>query len=194
MGKPAGKRKKLTFWRSLVCTVVAIEHDGALYEVEADFMPWDKELALYRDGFLVQRRYNPGTFKLEDGSRIKVSLSWFGIKHAYLQLDGEKHSMRPIPGSTEYKRLRWTAKNPKTARIMGAVSWLTLVAAAIVGIPQLVEMISHIDPIADAGYAVTSPLQLSPLVNTIIGVGAVAGAVERGTRMKNSWLDSWAEL
>ncbi|QSB05282.1 hypothetical protein [Natronoglycomyces albus] len=182
----------MTFVQSLTRTALATEHQGCEYLVAADFLGWDKSLALYRDRQLVEQRDFSGKFTLDDGARISVKLSLFGVKQANLKVNGVKTALKPTPDTIEYKRLRWNQKHPKRARWIGFASWMTLVAAVVVGLPQLAEQIGQIDALRDWGYSFTSPLHLPAALNTALGTAAMVAAIERATRMKYSWLDEWA--
>ncbi|WP_261987675.1 hypothetical protein [Microbacterium sp. 4-7] len=63
-----------------------------------------------------------------------------------------------------------------------------LVVALVLGVPQLVEQITQIPPIAEAIGTFESPIHLPPWANISLVVGALAASTERALRLRYNWL------
>lgn len=192
-------RKPLTPLRALRWTVLAAEHRDARYEVELDFLAWEKGAKLYRDEALVEQRDTPVKVDLDDGTRLEVDISMYGVKYARLVTPDGRIPLQPIPESWEHRWTRWHRDHPAAARAIATASWVVLLVAAILGIPQMLEVGAAILTETDLGerfgveVSYTSPVALPGRVNTAMTVLAVAAALERGTRMKYRWwLDGMA--
>lgn len=75
---------------------------------------------------------------------------------------------------------------------MGAVATLLVLVGLGVAVPQLVETISQIPPVADALGTFESPVRLPTAANVAVGVAAVLGSTERALRLRAGWLDDLA--
>ena len=127
---------------------------------------------------------------------IEVATSSFGIKRARLVTPDGKFALAPIPGTWEYKWIGWHERNPGPAKVVSAASFLVLAVAAVVGLPQMLELASQIYNESDlhetvgVAWSFTSPVSLSATVNTGVTIAAAAAALERAWRLKyNPLLD-----
>ena len=74
------------------------------------------------------------------------------------------------------------------SRTIGFVSWAVLVVALVLGVPQIVEQISQIPPVAENIGTFTSPIHLSGAVNVALIVATLLASTERALRLRYHWL------
>ncbi|MEV9147877.1 hypothetical protein AB0100_26890, partial [Klebsiella pneumoniae] len=78
------------------------------------------------------------------------------------------------------------------SRVIGILSGAIVAVGVCLTVPQLIDTISHIPPIAENIGTFTWPLQLSPAVNLAVTLVVVAASIERASRLRSSWLDDLA--
>jgi hypothetical protein len=70
------------------------------------------------------------------------------------------------------------------SRLIGAISWAVLVVALIYEVPQLIAFAGNA-----LGADLEPPFTLPGVANFLLGMAALAAAVERASRFKsNRWL------
>ena len=88
--------------------------------------------------------------------------------------------LEPVEGTLEAWRLGLARERPGLSTVIGAVSWTVLVIALVTGIGELLGL---------AGFEI-GPLALPAALNLVLGVAAIAAAIERALRFKSiRWLD-----
>lgn len=143
---------------------------------------------LYRDGVNEAASRMPAAFPVPGGT-IEVEASTFGLKRCHLvRPDGTQQQLLPDPRSAEGRRARFDLDHPAASRAVGLVSLLVLVVAGVLGLPQLVEQVSEIPPVAERVGTFTSPVDLSAPVNTALVVVSVLASTERALRLRYHWL------
>lgn len=147
---------------------------------------------LYVDGLLRSYSRLPTRFAVP-GGHIEVAINGFGLRRChYVRTDGGASQLTPDPASAEGRRARLHETRPGLSRLLGSLSAAFVVVGLGVAVPQLIETISQIPPVADAIGTFASPVRLPLEANLLIGVAAVAGSMERALRMRSSWLDDLA--
>ena len=153
-------------------------HDGHVWTVDLDYFDFGEKLHLYRDGVEVEVQKSPATFRLGAGARIEASMGLLGMRQVDLVVEGETTMLTPVDGTAEAWRLQLERERPALSRLVGAVSWAVLVVALVCEVPQLIALIGG-DP----------PFMLPAGANFVLGVAALAAALERALRFKSSrWL------
>lgn len=143
---------------------------------------------LYRAGKQIAVSKLPAAFSV-DGGTIHVAMSGSGIKRCHFVADdGHERQLSPDPASAEGRRARLAAHHPLTSRLLATFSVIMLAIGVALLILQVAEPISQIPPIADSIGAFTSPVQLPLWLNVTLGIGAVAGSLERALRLRYHWL------
>lgn len=143
---------------------------------------------LYRDGVNEAASRVPAAFPVPGGT-IEVEASTFGLRRCHLvRPDGTQQQLLPDPRSAEGRRARFALDHPAASRTVGLVSLLVLVVAGLLGVPQLVEQVSEIPPVAERVGTFTSPVDLSAPVNTVLVVASVLASTERALRLRYHWL------
>lgn len=143
---------------------------------------------LYRDGINRARSKMPAAFAVPGGT-IDVVASGFGLKRChYVADDGSESQLEPDPASAEGRRARLERNHPAVSRSIGVVSVAILVVALVLGVPQIIEQITHIPPIADAIGAFVSPIQLPAWMNISLLVATLVASTERALRLRYNWL------
>jgi hypothetical protein len=146
---------------------------------------------LYRDGRLQARSVLPAVFTVEGGT-IEVAATAFGLRRChYVSADGAEQQLVPDPRSAEGRRARLDREHRVLSRWIGAISLVLLVGSLLLGIPQLIESLSRIPPVAERWGTFTSPLDL-PAWSTIgFGIIAAIASTERALRLRyNALLDT----
>jgi hypothetical protein len=160
-------------------------HDGQVWTVDLDYLDFGEKLHLYRDGLEVEVQKSPASFDLGEGARIEASMSLLGMRQVDLVVPGETTTLTPVDGTAEAWRLQLELDRPVLSRWIGAVSWAVLVVALLYEVPQLIALM------ADAlGMDFEPPVTLPGAADFVLGIAALAAAVERALRFKsNRWVD-----
>ena len=115
---------------------------------------------LYLNGYNHARSKLPAAFAVSGGT-IEVAISGYGIKRChYVTDDGTPRMLAPDPGSAEGRRARLDRAHPVLSRTIAAVSVLVLIIALVLGVPQIIEDITRIPPVADTVGTFVSPFHL----------------------------------
>lgn len=141
---------------------------------------------LYREGVNQARSKLPAAFPVPGGT-IEVVASAYGLRRChYVAHDGTTRQLVPDPASAEGRRARLGQNRPGVSRAIGLISAAVLVVALVLGIPQLVETITSIPPVADAVGTFVSPIHLPDWLNIALVVGAIVASTERALRLRYS--------
>lgn len=145
------------------------------------------EAHLYHDGIHQAVSKTPARFPVQDGT-IEAETSAFGMKRChYLAADGQERQLDPDPRSAEGLRARLDHAHPALSRAIGIISVVLLAIGVVLLIPQIIEPISEVPPIADTIGTFTSPIQLSIAQNVAVTLVFVAASTERALRMRYRW-------
>jgi hypothetical protein len=143
---------------------------------------------LYRDGQHYARSKLPAAFSVPGGT-VEVETSSYGLKRChYVSDDGAVRQLLPDPASAEGRRARLERKRPGLSRTIGLASVVVLVVALALGIPQIVEEISQIPPVAANLGTFTSPIQLPAWLNVALLLATLVASTERALRLRYHWL------
>ena len=185
------------FSRSLRSITLTTE-DGrtSIYTVDVrhggDATDGEVRARLYVDGALQSYAKMPTRFSVP-GGHIEVAITGFGLKRChYVRTDGTEQQLSPDPRSAEGGRARLPQRHPGVSRVIGLLSVLFVVVGLCVEVPQIIEALSQIPPVAESIGTFTSPIQLPLHINLLIGLVAVVGSTERALRMRSSWIDELA--
>lgn len=166
------------FWRGLYEARIE-EHS---YIVDIDYFDIREQIALYRDGVLVDVQKSPATFLLQEGGRIEIAMALYGVKHARMilgeQSDEKAYSLIPAPGSAEYLRLRFAEQHPTISRVLAALAWIVLVIALVTQLPVVLNSIGYL-----VGFSVRT-FALPGWANIALGIAGILAALDRAFRMK----------
>lgn len=198
-GKPL---KSFHWWQGLWRSVFGIDHDGAHWHVEVNFLDWDERVALYRNERQDRTQALPARFALDDGSTIEVRTSTYGIRRAHLvSPEGVEQQLVPVPGSAERWRADLERRRPGLSTTISVTSFLVLLAVIVLQVPQGLEWLADLSgeiapelPENLAGlagvleqFSFTSPWHFGPMVNGIITVAGLLALLERALRLRYSW-------
>lgn len=143
---------------------------------------------LYRNGEHVALSKLPAVFEVPGGV-IEVQASQYGLKRChYVPADGTAQVLQPDPASAEGRRAKLDRNSPFLSRMIGALSILILVVALVLGVPQLIETITSIPPIAERIGTFESPISLPGWFNTGLVIAALLASTERALRLRYNWL------
>lgn len=147
---------------------------------------------LYRDGALASVSRMPARFSVP-GGRIDVATGTFGLRRCHLvPTVGEDRQLTPHPRSAEGRRAAFERTHPRWSRAVGILSLVIVVVGVCLAVPQLVETLSQIPPVADRIGTFVSPLHLPPALNVGITLAVLLASVERALRLRSSWIDDLA--
>lgn len=170
---------------SLATYAVDVRHAG-------DASDGEVRARLYVDGAMRSYAKLPTRFEVP-GGHIEVAITGFGLKRChFVTADGTETPLTPDPASAEGRRARLHHRHPTLSAAIGILAAVLVLGGLAVEVPQIVEAISRIPPIADTVGIFTSPWQLPLSVNLAIGLAAVIGSTERALRMRSSWIDELA--
>jgi hypothetical protein len=197
--KPGDGRplKPFRWWQLLTRSVLSVEvavGDGttSVFTVEVNHLG-DKEsgevmAGLYRDGRHIAESRTPAAFSVPGGT-IEVATSGFGLKRCHLvALDGTERQLTPDPRSAEGRRARLARDHPAASRGIGAAAVAVLVVSVALLVPQLVELLTRIPPVAENLGVFVSPVQLPVWANTALTIAAATASTERALRLRYHWL------
>ena len=120
---------------------------------------------LYRDGVNQARSKLPAAFAVP----VAPSRSWSAASGSAVPLRDARRSERqliPDPASAEGRRARLERTNPGLSRAVGAASVSVLAVALVLAVPQIIEQITQLPPIAERIGTFTQPRPPSRLGRT----------------------------
>lgn len=139
---------------------------------------------LYRDGVNQAESKLPASFAVPGGT-IEVVVSGYGLRRChYVAHDGSQRQLVPDPASAEGRRARLQRTYPALSRAIGAASLIVLVVALALGVPQIIEQITQIPPIAESIGTFTSPIHLPAWANISLLAATLAASTERALRLR----------
>jgi hypothetical protein len=143
---------------------------------------------LYRNGVNQAKAKLPAVFAVP-GGRIEVEVSGFGLRRCHFVADdGREQQLTPDSASAEGGRARLARSHPGASRAIGALSIAVLVVALVLGLPQIIETITQIPPIAENFGTFVSPIHLPAWANTSLFVATLVASTERALRLRYSSL------
>jgi hypothetical protein len=163
--------------------VYEVDDAGHSYAVEVDYFDFGEKVRLYRDGTQVEEKKSPARFQIRDGAVIEAKMGLLGMRKLQLLGTEGETPLPPAPGTAEARRANFERQHPTGSRLLGAASWVILVIALVIEIPQLIDLLAE-----KLNFAFDSPLLLPSPVNTFIGILALLAAVERALRFKHNRL------
>lgn len=185
------------FTRSLL-TLTLRAPDGTVstYAVDVrqagDLDDGEVRARLYLDGSLLALSKLPARFSVP-GGHIEVAVGSFGLRRChYVRFDTSEVQLAPDPDSAEGRGAHLQRTRPGVSRLVGLVSTAFVVVGLGVTVPQLIDTISQIPPLADSIGSFESPVRVSLTINVPIAIAAVIGSTERALRMRSNWLDDLA--
>ncbi|TLP95859.1 hypothetical protein FEF26_10105 [Nesterenkonia salmonea] len=158
------------------------------YAVSVDYFDWDGRADLYLNGRHEATSELPAAFPVP-GGLVEVATSTVGLKRMhYVTETGLQQQLLPDQASAEGLRARLDANHPTLSRGIGAVSLVIMLIALLLGAPQVLELVTSIDVVADVAGTFTSPVELPAEANTVLSIAAVAAGIERALRLRHHWL------
>ena len=188
--------QRYRWWQPLSRALLHLElpdEDGETHTWSVDIRLWGDEdgdvlAQLYRDGRHHAQSKLPATFPVPGGT-IEVVTSQFGLKRChFVATDGSERQLVPDPASAEGRRARLEQRHPFVGRAIGLASIVVLLFAVVLGIPQIVDQISDIPPVAENLGTFTSPFSQPAWLNITLLVATLVASTERALRLRNHWL------
>ncbi len=143
---------------------------------------------LYRDGINQAVSKLPAAFPVPGGI-VEVIASGYGLKRChFIADDGRERQLSPDRASAEGRRAQLDREHPAASRAIGATSVIVLVVGLVLGVPQIIEQITHIPWVAENIGVFTSPIHLPAWLNIALLVGTLAASTERALRLRYNWL------
>lgn len=145
-------------------------------------------VALYRDGVQVHAANPPVAFPVPGGS-IEVATSLYGLTRMHhVPDDGPARTLAPHPWSLEGLRARFGRRFPRLSAAIGVLAVIILLAGLVALVPQLAELVTQLDVVAERVGTFTSPISLPDWANMGLLVGGALAATERALTLRNHWL------
>jgi hypothetical protein len=174
--------------------IAIADGEAHVYAVDVDFFDWNSEARLYRDGRQFSRSVLPAAFPVPGGV-IEVATSTFGLTRMHFVAEnGEERVLLPGRGTAEGLRARFGRRFPRWSRGVGALAIIILLVGLVVAAPQALEVLTHIDWVAENFGVFESPLVLPVWANTVLLVAGAIAALERALTLRSHWLidlDTW---
>lgn len=143
---------------------------------------------LYLDGVHHAESKLPAAFPVEGGT-IEVVATDFGLRRChYAAGDGAERQLVPDRASAEGRRARLGHEHPTASRWIGFASLALLLTSLLLLVPQIVEAITMVPPVAQRFGTFVSPIDLPAWFTTVLGLGAVLASTERALRLRHHWL------
>lgn len=173
------------------------EEDGtsSVYAVNVHYFDEDEIADMYRNGKHVAKTKLPGVFPVPGGV-IEVETTTYGLKRMHYVTDDGEEMLSPHPNSLEGLRLRFDARFPRASNMIKNTAIIVLLISLILGLPQLVALVSQIPFIAEKFGTFESPIILPNWLNITLTVAAGLAALERAITLRYHWLidmDTWWE-
>ena len=156
-------------------------------------------VALYRDGRQVHIANPPVAFEVPGGV-IEVATSSYGLTRMHHVATGERKgtTLRPHPRSLEGRRARFGRRHPAASTLIVSVAVVLLLVGLVLMVPQTLELVTSLDPVAERVGTFTSPIQLPVWANTSLLIAGALAATERALTLRNHWLidadTTWTSL
>ena len=195
-GKPL---KPMRRWQLLSRTLFHIElpdDDGVsrTFSVDVPYFDFDGKVSLYRDGLRNARAESPALFPVPGGV-IEVKMSTFGVSRMhFVPDDGAERQLLPDRAAAEGARARFAHRHPAASSAVGVTAVVVLLVGLVFGLPQIVELLSQMEWVAENVGTFTSPFALPAWANTTLFVLGMVAALERALTLRNHWLidmDTW---
>lgn len=139
---------------------------------------------LYLDGVNQARSKLPAAFAVPGGT-IEVVGSAFGLRRChYVTYDGTERQLMPDPASAEGRRARLERTNPRLSRAIGTASVTVLAVALVLAVPQGIEQLTQLPPIAERMGTFPSPVHLPAWANTALLLATLVASTERALRLR----------
>ena len=143
---------------------------------------------LYLDGRQHALAKLPAAFAVPGGT-IEVDASGYGLRRChFVSDDGTERQLTPDRRSAEGRRERLERERPGLSKTLGVLSVAVLVVALVLGLPQIVEQITTIPPVAERVGTFHSPVALPGWFNIGLTVAALLASTERALRLRYHWL------
>ncbi|WP_169164418.1 hypothetical protein [Cellulomonas taurus] len=183
------------WWQPLTRALMHLDLDtaGEPERWSVDLRFWgDSDTAvrahLFRDGRHTARSKLPAEFPVPGGV-IEVNASDFGLRRChYVTGSGDERPLSPEPRSAEGWRAHLQRRHPVASRVLGAVSVAVLLVSLVLGVPQLVQQVTEIPPVAERLGTFESPVHLPGWTNAALVVAGILASVERALRLRYHWL------
>lgn len=166
---------------------------GAVERWAVDVHIWgnsngDVVARLYREGLHHATSKMPAVLPVTGGA-VEVATSTYGLKRCHYVPDvGEERQLLPDPVSAEGLRARLDRSHPALSRAIGITSFVVVLVALVLGLPQILEQVTSIPFIADSVGTFTSPIRLPGWLNVTLLVAGIVASTERALRLRNNWL------
>lgn len=185
--------KPFKFWQMLTRSLYHIDLKNRSghydkYSVNVEYYEAGEEVELYLNDKHIGSSSSPATFPVP-GGYIDVQTTLYGLKRMHYV--GDNHSeivLEPNVGTAEDLRKKFALKYPFASRLISWLAIFILLLSLIVGIPQFIDLITHLDIISENIGTFNSPINLPGWLNTTIIILAAAAALERALTLKNNWL------
>jgi hypothetical protein len=143
---------------------------------------------LYLDGVHHAESKLPAAFPVEGGT-IEVAATDFGLRRChYVTAEGAERQLVPDRASAEGRRARLGREHPTLSRWIGFFSVFLLVTSLVLLVPQIIEVITLVPPVAERFGTFVSPVQLPIWASSALALAAVLASTERALRLRHHWL------
>ncbi|KQL58603.1 MULTISPECIES: hypothetical protein [Bacillaceae] len=186
--------KPFRFWQPLTRSLFYLklrnhESEDHVYAVNVHFFSEDNTAELYLNGKHIATSSLPAAFPVPGGV-IEVGTTDYGLSRMHYVEDGgqREYVLQPDKRSGEGLRMRFDQRFPILSKSIGRSAVMVLLVSLLLGLPQLVELVTSIPWIHEQIGTFQSPITLPDWANTTLIVAAVLAGIERALLLKNHWL------
>ncbi len=184
--------KPFRFWQLFTRTIFHIhlnDQEGVRrkYSVSVEFFDEKEQAKLYIDDRHTATSDVPASFPVPDGY-IELDMTMYGLKRMHYVSGEAEQMLEPDRRSAEGLRKRFHWRFPMISKWVGWIAVFTLLVSLVLGIPQIIEVITYMDFIREHVGTFTSPIQLPQSLNITLLILSAIAALERALTLKNHWL------
>ncbi|MGO1539471.1 MAG: hypothetical protein ACTHZ9_11360 [Leucobacter sp.] len=189
-GKPL---KSFRWWQPLGRSLFYLRREvsaetSRVYAIDVDYFSWDADARLYMDGVQTAKSELPATFPVPGGV-IEVATSTVGLSRMHFVSEaGDEQVLQPDRASAEGLRARFGSRYPRWGRAIGWIAIIVLLIGLVIAGPQVLELVTQVDWIAERFGTFTSPFALPAWANTALLVAGLVAALERALTLRSHWL------
>lgn len=159
-----------------------------VYAVDVEYFSWEDDVRFYTDGVQTARSALPAAFPVPGGV-VEVATSTVGLSRIhFVPNDGDAQVLQPDRRSAEGLRARFGRRFPRWSRVIGWLAILILLVGLVVAGPQLLELVTQLDWVAERFGTFTSPFAFPAWANTLLFVLGIVAALERALTLRSHWL------
>ncbi|PYZ96374.1 hypothetical protein CR205_11655 [Alteribacter lacisalsi] len=186
------KLKPYRLWHVFTCSLFHFDfvdqnNVRTAYAVNSKYWLDDPTADLYRNGSHIASSKLPAAFPVEGGV-IEVEEGTYGINRMHFVTDQKIYPFYPDKRSVRGLRLELHKRFPSMSSFIAISAAVILFISLILGLPQVIEVLSEIPWIVENIGTFVSPITLPVWVNTAMILSGILAGIERTLMLRSHWL------